>query len=581
MRRHLIGVPLVAGLVSVVVMFSLTPAAQAASALPSPAQSLFVNTLTSVPVYGPANPAAGALDQFEQFNEGSAFGLMLAVATVSLWGYWAGGLLLSGSGGTEVVESVIKIALSGFAIVMWPVLFKDAIEIVNALCSSIVHAPFAHAPMQRLAIKLGSDTALTAKAGVAMAAQMGGKLDPALVGGISIASFVATGDPFAWILDFIVTLLFMVGQLIIEIERLALFATTTFIYVAGPLAIALWAFRGLTPTISAFFRIAQSVLLIILVWTIFLVLFAIMDSAVAPVVWNLDPKAWFASIGDHLTSLVLLWMLVFTPGIVRRHVGAGGAGATGVLRTAALLGGYRMFRGGGRGATRAPKAKYTGSFSPTARGAGQLPSTPGRTAGPKPSTPGRSAGPPPSTSGRNAGAKPSVSGRNAGAPPSTTRRKAGKQPSPNGRNAGPQPSTDGRNAGQQPATKGRKAGPQPSTDGRNAGQQPWTNGRKAGPQPSTPGRNGGQPSSSPSRGAGPPPSNPSRGAGQPPSNPSHGAGPPPSGPSHGAGQAPSNPSRETGPPPSMPRPSQAGPQPSVGPPSKPPQPGSPQPGGAT
>ena len=389
--RRLVGVPLVAALVAVAVMLSLALAAQAASArttpvattttattttattttattttttptttttttttASSPARTLFINTLTSIPVFSKSNPSAGALDQFEEFDEGSSFGLILAIATVSLWGYWAAGLLLSGSGGGEVVESVVKIGLSGFAIVMWPILFRDAIAIVNGLCAAIVNAPFAAGAFRQLATKLGLDTALTVQGAVGLATTLGTGLK--LAGGVSIASFVATGDPFAWILDFVVVLLFMVGELIIEIERVVLFATTAFVYVGGPFAIALWAFRGLTPLTSAFWRIAQAVGAIVVVWTILLVLFAILDTAVAPV-WTLDPHAWFASIGDHLTAVVLLWMLIFTPGMVRRHVGAGGAGATGVLRTAAVFGfaGHRMFRGSQGRAQRGPQ----------------------------------------------------------------------------------------------------------------------------------------------------------------------------------------------------------------------------------
>ena len=568
-------------------MCSFTPVAQAASQLPTPAQSLFVNTLTSVPVYGPVNPAAKSLDAFEQFDEGSAFGLMLAVATVSLWGYWAGGLLLSGSGGTEVVESVVKIALSGVAIVMWPELFKDAISIVNALCSSIVNAPFAHRPMQQLAVKLGIDTALTAKAGIALASQMGSKLG--LVGGISIASFVATGDPFAWILDFIVTLLFMVGQLIIEIERLAMFATTTFIYVAGPLVIALWAFRGLTPTVSAFFRIAQSVLLIVLVWTIFLVLFAIMDSAVAPVVWNVDPRAWFASIGDHLTSLVLLWMLVFTPGIVRRHVGGGGAGATGVLRTAALLGGYRVLRGGGRGTARAPKAKYTGRHA-NRPGATSQPSASGRGASARPSAPGSGATTRPSPPGKGARKRPSSPARD------DIRHRSGgngapAQPSPPGSGATARPSGPGTGARQRPSSparddirhrsgsNGATARPSAPSNGAIAQPAPPSNGTT--PRPSPPSNGTTAHPDAPSNGASARPSPPSDGTTARPSPPSDGTTARPSPPGNGATQRPSAPSNgaTARPTPPVPRPGQAGRQPNASPPPNPaPQNPAPQPG---
>jgi hypothetical protein len=348
-----------------------TPAARAAAssggtsssarrATPSPVQSLFINTLTSIPVFSSANPSAGALNQFEQFDAGSAFGLMLAVATVSLWGYWAGGLLLSGAGGTEVVESIIKIVLSGIAIVMWPTLFRDAVAIVNGLCGAIVNAPFAASAFRKLALKIGTNFGVTmsAAAGLVVESGLASGLRSALgigAAGLSIADLVSTGNPIGWFIDVVVTLGFLIGQFIIEIERLALFATTCFLYVTGPIAIALTAFRGLTPVTGAFFRVAQAVLVIVFTWTVFLVLWAILDSAIAPLFWN-QPKAWFATIGDNLTSLVMLWFLIFTPGMIRRQLGAGGGSAAGVLRTAAVYAGYRALRGGG-GGRRSPAAR--------------------------------------------------------------------------------------------------------------------------------------------------------------------------------------------------------------------------------
>jgi hypothetical protein len=479
--------------------------------------------LQSIPVIGQQNPAAKAVDQFEVFNTGMSAGLMLAVATVSLWSYWAGGLLLSGAGGTEVVESVIKVALSLFAIVIWPDLFKGVVAVVNDMCSAIVNAPFAHHVYEKFAAKIFFSAALQFAAAKVLAAQLGAGLH--LSQGLSIASFIATGNPVAWIVDFIVVLMFMVGLLILEIERVALLATTTFIYVTGPIALALTAVRGLTPVTSAFVRIAQAAAITVIVWTVILVLFAILDSAITPI-WSMPGlHSWWATVGDSLTAVVMLWILIFTPGIVRRHIGAGGAGATGVLRTAALLTGYRVFRGHSRtGAdTRRARRLFSGP-----RGAGQAPSTGvGRKAGPAPSNAGgRGAGPAPSNGGGGkAGPAPSNGGGG----------KAGPAPSNGGgRGAGPAPSNGG----------GGKAGPAPSNGGgRRAGPAPPNGGGgKAGPAPSNGGggKGGPAPSNGGGRKGGPAPSN---GGGQKPGPaPSNGGDPkagaaPPSRAS-GAGPAP-------------------------------------------
>jgi hypothetical protein len=453
-----------------------TPSTKKASAPKTP----YINQLYSIPVFTASNPAAGALDQFEQFDASSAFGLMLAVATISLWGYWAGGMLLSGSGGTEAVESVVKMVLAAIGITMWPTLFRDGIAAANGLCNLMLTAPFAHAAYTKFAARLGSELAVSVSGATGLAA-LGATVGKGLglgAAGLSVASFVSTGDPIAWFIDFVVVLGLMVGELIIQIERLGLFAATAFIYVTGPLAIGLTAFRGLNPLTSAFFRVAQAVPAISVVWAIFLLLFAILDTSTASILSA--PGVWWANIGNNVTALVLLWLLVLTPGMVRRHVGAGGAGAAGMFRTAAMIGGYRLFRGGsGRNPNRGAARRAFGR----ARGAGERP-VPAGGAGARP-VPAGGAGARPVPAG-GAGARPVPAG-GAGARPSNNGG-AGPRPS-NGGGAGPRPSKGG-GAGGRPVAAGG-AGARPSNTG-GAGPRPTRSGG-ASARPSSNGGAGARP----------------------------------------------------------------------------------------
>ena len=69
----------------------------------------------------------------------------------------------------------------------------------------------------------------------------------------------------------------------------------------------------------------------------------------------------------------MLWALIFTPGMVRRHVGGTGGGATGLLRTAAMVGGYRMMRAAGRRRPGPPLVRRPGPELSPRGGASRVP----------------------------------------------------------------------------------------------------------------------------------------------------------------------------------------------------------------
>jgi hypothetical protein len=309
-----------------------------------------VGQLSQIPFFANQdNRASGALEGLEGVDVGAAFGLLLAVMTVSLWSYWAAGLLLSGSGGTEVFEALIKVVLSAFGIVLWPVLFREGVDGVNALTATILTAPVVHNSLMGFDAKLGG-TVLVAGSAVAGAIAKLGVLHSlgkaaGFAGGLTIASLLGGGDPVGWFLDLLITLVLMLGTLIIEIERIALYATVTFAYVAGPIAVALTGFKGFRPLTEAFFRITLAAAATVVVWTLLYVMMAIFDSTIDPSSYSIG--AWWSTIVNNLTAVVMVVLVVFTPGVVRRHMGGTGGGATGALRTAAIVGGYgRMRRGG-------------------------------------------------------------------------------------------------------------------------------------------------------------------------------------------------------------------------------------------
>ncbi len=350
---------------STVTVAKTTPAAKKAASTNAAVLSKLslVAQLSQIPFFAnQENRSTGALGQLENVDAGAAFGMLLAILQLSLWSYWAAGLLLSGSGGTEVLEALIKIVLSAFAIVLWPILFKDGVDAVNAVTAAIITAPFVHSSIAAFDAKLAG-TVVVAGGTVATGIGAFGALHDlgsavGITGGLSIASLLSTGNPVGWFLDLLIALVLLVGTLIIELERIALYATVTFAYVAGPLAAALTAFRGFQPITGAFFRITMAAALTVVVWTLLYVIMAILDTSIDPMLYA--PGAWWSSIVNNLTAVMMVVLVIFTPGVVRRHVGGTGGGATGVMRSAAMIAGYRMLRGGGarRATTGAARAQW-------------------------------------------------------------------------------------------------------------------------------------------------------------------------------------------------------------------------------
>jgi hypothetical protein len=314
--------------------------------------------ITQIPMWNAGNPAAGTLDQFSLYMRAVGLGLMASFLSVNVLTMLANGTLLSGGGAEDAWRLVLSPIVFGGAIAAWDPFFRDVVTVVNGVCTEIVDAPFAETALRNLVDKLALSSLLTERdAAVLTAGEAIGGLK--LAAGLSIADFISTGNPIGWFLDFVVVLLLMVGQLIIQIERIVLFTTVAILYVTGPLALGLAAIRGLSPITAAFVRVGQAVAVIVVLWSVELVLVAVLDTGVIQPAFAVNPDAWWSSIIDSLSVLVLIFMIILTPGYVRRLLGAGGGSVTGMLRTAAVMGfaASRLFRGpqGAGGRTRQPR----------------------------------------------------------------------------------------------------------------------------------------------------------------------------------------------------------------------------------
>src|ERR1700733_14301544 len=160
--------------------------------------------LTSIPDQG-----GGRIAALYGFTSGMALGLLGAVATVSVIRYWVAGLSLSGSGGFEALEGLLRcLGAVGFLLI-WPFVFGQLVALANICSAAVLGAPSLRADIAHL---IGTVVFVTFTPGSGITLFLG------------VVVAVAGGAMF-------LGLLFM---------KVLLGATVTFLYAAMPLACVLW-----------------------------------------------------------------------------------------------------------------------------------------------------------------------------------------------------------------------------------------------------------------------------------------------------------------------------------------------------
>src|SRR4051812_12447862 len=251
--------------------------------------------LVAVPDYAisPQSTSSGRagsnLAELASTTSAMAFALLAAVGTVAGLRYWAAGL--SGSGGFDALEGLGRTVTAALFVIAWPWLFRHMVDLSNAAARGL----------------LGSGSVLD---------------DTSRLLGVAFAAAVSLNF-LSIVIAFGAGLLFL-GLLMCKIVASA---STALVFVAMPLAAALWVIPELEWVARAAMRAFAVVLVIPVAWALCFATFAAvgMDALALKGAGSLAD-----SLIMPLVALALLWVTLALPRTLARMALLGGAARGGV-----------------------------------------------------------------------------------------------------------------------------------------------------------------------------------------------------------------------------------------------------------
>jgi uncharacterized membrane protein YgcG len=230
--------------------------------------------LTSV-----GDQSGGRITSLYGFTSGMALGLLGAVVTVSIVRYWVAGLSMSGSGGFEALEGLLRsIGAVGFLLI-WPFTFGQLVALSNICSATILGDPALRADIAHL---IDTVVFVTFTPGGGISLFLG--VVVAAVGGIL---FIA--------------LLFL---------KVLLGAAVTFLYVAMPLACIVWPIEEASWLARYGMRAFIALLVAPVVWALIFATFA----AVSVNALSFQGAHGFVNqVTQPLVAIAMLWMTITIP----------------------------------------------------------------------------------------------------------------------------------------------------------------------------------------------------------------------------------------------------------------------------
>lgn len=230
--------------------------------------------LTSV-----ANQSGGRITVLEGFTSGMSLGLLGVVVTVSVVRYWLAGLSLSGAGGFEALEGLLRsIGAVGFLLI-WPFMFGQLVALANICSATILRDP-----------ALRSDVAHLINTVVFVTFAPGG----------AITLFLAI------VLAVIGGILFL-GLLFLKV---LLGAAVTFLYVAMPLACIVWPIEEAAWLARYAMRALLALLVVPVAWALIFATFA----AVSVNTLAFQGAHGFVNqLTQPLVAIAMLWLTITIP----------------------------------------------------------------------------------------------------------------------------------------------------------------------------------------------------------------------------------------------------------------------------
>lgn len=226
-----------------------------------------------------ADQTGGHVAALYNLTSGMAIGLLGAVLTVSIVRYWISGLSLSGSGGFEAIEGLLRtLAAVGFLLV-WPFLFGQLIAVSNIASATILGDP-----------SLRTEVAHIINTVVLVTFAPGGAV------GLFISIVVAVAGAILFL-----GLLFM---------KVMIGAAITFLFVAMPLAGILWPIDELSWVARYAVRAFVALLIVPVVWALIFATFA----AVSVNALEFQGAHGFINqVTQPLVAIAMLWLTITVP----------------------------------------------------------------------------------------------------------------------------------------------------------------------------------------------------------------------------------------------------------------------------
>jgi hypothetical protein len=249
------------------------------------ASPLLTGTLTQVPDFA---SQSGGVVALERSTTAIGFAIAGLVLTLSILRFALAGV--SASGGFEGAEGVTRTLVAVLAMLGWPWLFHNLAALMNTVTNALLSTSSVH---------------------VALIALVG-------VGGVGAVLF-ATHSKIGWIFGIVILgleALLMIGLLLMKV---LLAGATTLIFVAMPLALALWPLRE-TSWIAG--RLAHVLFVAVatpLIWALIFATAAVMGGSV----FGLHGGFWDTILIRPLAAMSMFVLALLAPLMLLRHAHGG------------------------------------------------------------------------------------------------------------------------------------------------------------------------------------------------------------------------------------------------------------------
>jgi hypothetical protein len=226
-----------------------------------------------------ANQSGGHVAALYRLTSGMAIGLLGAVLTVSIVRYWVAGLSLSGAGGYEAVEGLLRTLGAVALLLVWPFFYSQLVALSNTASATVLGDPSLRREVAHI------------------------------INGVILVSFV----PVSRIGLFISIVIAVCGAILflcLLFMKVMIGATITFLFVAMPLAIILWPIDELSWLVRYAMRAFISLLIIPVVWAL---IFATFAAVTINTLEFQGANGFVNQITQPLVAIAMLWLTITIP----------------------------------------------------------------------------------------------------------------------------------------------------------------------------------------------------------------------------------------------------------------------------